>query len=315
MNQSKTLKEGAIFTAIYLVLILVTFFLPILAPIASFLLPIPFVISTSRQGMKPGVFMIVVTAILSTILFTLISLPFTLLMGIGGLLIGHAIFRKRSAYETLGYGILGFVGGLLISIACTQLIFDVNFQQEFEAIATEQMQTYTSFMEGMGLESDEDGELETILREQIQLFLNLIPAFIAISAVILAFLVQWISYKILNRKGKNNYRFPPFRNLKLPASIIWLYLIVIIVSFINLDPNGTMFIAIQNALIILEMLLVIQGFSFIFYFTHYKKWSKAVPIISIVLTIVFPIFLLYFVRILGIIDIGLNLRERLQKNK
>jgi uncharacterized protein YybS (DUF2232 family) len=103
--------------------------------------------------------------------------------------------------------------------------------------------------------------------------------------------------------------------MKLPISIIWLYLIVVIASFFNLDPDGMMFIGVQNALMILEILLAIQGFSFIFFFSHYKKWSKAIPILSIIITLLFPIILLYFVRILGIIDIGLNLRERLKQNK
>src|SRR5699024_7212163 len=126
-------------------------------------------------------------------------------------------------------------------------------------------------------------------------------------------LVQWISYKVLNRIESKKYFFPPFRTLRLPISIIWLYLIVIITSFFDIDPSGIFFIALQNALLILEMLLVIQGFSFIFFFTHYKKWSRTIPVVSIVLTVLFPMFLLYFIRILGIIDIGLNVRGRLLK--
>lgn len=311
MNQSKILTEGAIFSAIYLALMLVTF-IPILALVAIILLPIPFVIYSSRYGIKPGALMLVVTSILTIIFFTILSLPLTFLVGVGGILIGHGIYKKRSAYETWAYGTLGFIGGLLFTVVFMQVLFGVNFLQEFETMATEQMQWYVSVIEGVGL-GNSGADLETILTQQIQLLVNLLPAFLALTAVILAFLVQWVSYKIINRVDKQDYRFSPFRNLRLPASIVWLYLTVIIASFFDLDPNGIVFIGVQNALIILEMLLVIQGFSFIFFFSHYKKWSKAVPILSIVLTILFPIFLLYFVRILGIIDIGLNLRERLQK--
>jgi uncharacterized protein YybS (DUF2232 family) len=290
-------------------------FIPVAALVAMILLPIPFIVYTSRYGSKYGALMLAVTSLLTMIFFTFVSLPLTLLMGIGGILIGHAIYKKRTAYETLAFGTLGFIGGLLFTVVFFQLLFGVNFMQEFETAANEQVGWYTSFIEGLGVETDPDMDLEAVLKDQIQLFMNLIPAFLALTAVGLAFLSQWISYKIINRIDKKAYRFPPFRELKLPASIIWLYLIVIIASFFDLDPNGMMFIAVQNALIVLEMVLVIQGFSFIFYFAHHKKWSRAVPIISIVLTFLFPIFLLYFVRILGIIDIGLNLRDRLEKNK
>ncbi len=315
MNQSRRLTEGALFSAIYIALMLTTF-VPILSIFAMILLPIPFVLYASRHGIKPGLLVLAVTSLLTIIFFTFLSLPLTLLAGAGGLLIGHAIYKKRTAYETWTFGFLGFVVGLLFSVAFIQLVLDVNFMSEIETVATEQIETYTSIVDNFGLtEENLDMDLEEILAAQIKMMIELVPAFLALSAVVIAFLVQWVSYKILNRMDKQVYRFPPFRSLKLPASIIWLYLLVIIVSFFNLDPGSMMYTGVQNALFILEVLLLIQGFAFIFFFAHYKKLSKAIPILCIVLTVLFPMFLLYFVRILGIIDIGLNLRERLNKKK
>ncbi|GGN57645.1 MULTISPECIES: YybS family protein [Oceanobacillus] len=313
MNNTKKLTEGALLAGIYLILLFGTL-VPFLSTFMMVLLPIPFVIYTSKHGVKPGMLVVVFASLISMIL-TVIYLPLTLMMGAAGLLIGHAINKERTAYETWAYGTLGFIGGLLFTLAFTQVLLGVNFVQEIETIATDQVDWYISLMEGVGLESGEAVDMEALFIEQIQYFIKLMPAFIAISAVFLAFLTQWISYKLLNRMYNKKLYFPPFRSLKLPTSIIWLYLIVIIASLISSDPNSIMYVGVQNALIILEMLLVIQGFSFIFFFTHYKKWSKVIPILSIVLTILFPLFLLYFVRILGIIDIGLNLRARLQKNK
>lgn len=311
MNQSKMLTEGAIFSAIFLVLMLASL-IPILSLFTIFLLPVPFVIYVARHGVKPGLLVLVVTSLLTILFFTIFTLPYTLLMGAGGLLIGHGIYKKRSAYETWGYGTLGFIGGILFSVIFAQVIFNVNFIDQFETMATDQMQTYISIIENVGV-TETDTELEEMLIEQINALVNLIPAFLALSAIILAFLVQWISYKIINRMERKAYFFPPFRNLQLPRSIIWLYLLVLIVSFFDIASSGILFMGLQNALLILEILLVIQGFSFIFFFTHYKKWSRTIPVVSIVLTILFPIFLLYFIRILGIIDIGLNVRKRLSK--
>ena len=165
-------------------------------------------------------------------------------------------------------------------------------------------------------EEDSEEDLRGIFTEQLDIFMNLVPSFFVFIGVGAAFLVQWLSYKLINRIEKKKLHFPPFRKLRLPVSIIWLYLLVIITSLFDITPSGIFYIGLQNALLILEMLLVVQGFSFIFYFSHHKKWSRTIPVVSVVLTIVFPIFLLYFVRILGIIDIGLNLRDRLeQKDK
>lgn len=314
MNQSKKLTEGAIYTAIYLVLLFVSF-IPILSVIIGFILPIPFVIYTSRHGMKSGGLMLVATALLTSLIFTLIFLPITLLMSVAGILIGHGIHKKLSAYETWGFGTLGYIGGILFIFVLFQLLLDVNFLQELETTGRAQMETYIQMIEGIGLEQNADVDLETVMIEQMELLMNLVPALVAISAAFMAFVVQWLSYKIINRMDKKNHRFPPFRNLKLPASIIWLYLIVVIVSLVSTDTEGFLAVSFQNALLVLEILLAIQGFSFIFFFTHYKKMSKAIPVISIILTAMFPLILLSFVRILGIIDIGLNLRERMQKKK
>ena len=313
MNQSKKLTEGAIFVGIYIVLMLVAF-LPILSVFAGILLPIPFVIYTSRNGVKPALIMWMAAIILSSLFFTIVAMPFTILMGIAGIAIGYAIHKKSTAYETLGHGILGFIAGILLMISFYQVLFGVNFIQELHTVVTEQMETYLSFMDSLGVDStgDADVDMETTLREQIGLLMKLVPALLALSAVLMAFLAQWMSYKIINRVEKRNLRFPPFRELKLPSSIIWLYLIAIIFSFINMDSTDMFSVGVQNALIILEMLLVIQGFSFIFFFAHHKKMSKAIPVISIILTFMFPFILLYFVRILGIIDIGLNLRDRMK---
>lgn len=316
MNQSRKLTEGAVFAAIYMGLMLATVAIPVLYILTIFLLPVPFVMYASRHGVKPGLLVLTVASLLTIMFFTILSLPMTLLMGAGGLLIGHGIYKKRSVYETWAYGILGFIGGLLFTIAFMQIFLSVNFMSEFETIANEQVGSYVSIIESVGMaDTNPDINLEEMFTEQIKLIMNLVPAFLALLAIILAFLVQWVSYKIINRVNKQKYRFPPFRMLRLPSSIIWLYLIVILVSLFNLDPAGMFSVGIQNALFILEILLVVQGFSFLFYFADHKKWSKAIPIMSIVITILFPVFLLYFVRILGIIDIGFNLRDRLEKKK
>lgn len=316
MNQSKRLTEGAIFSAIFIALMLASL-IPILSLFIIILLPLPFVLYAARHGLKPGLLVLTVTSFLTIILFTVLSLPLTLTVGIGGLLIGHGIYKKRNAYETWAYGTLGFIAGILLAITIMQVMLNINFMAELEKMGTMQMESYISIMDSFGLSGEgSEVDLEEVFTQQIEIMINLVPAFLVFLAIGSAFLVQWMSYKIINRIENKKLYFPPFRKLRLPISVLWLYLLVIITSFFDITPSGIFYIGLQNALLILEMLLVIQGFSFIFYFSHHKKWSRTIPVVSVVLTIVFPIFLLYFVRILGIIDIGLNLRDRLeQKDK
>ncbi len=69
--------------------------------------------------------------------------------------------------------------------------------------------------------------------------------------------------------------------------------------------------ALVNLTYILYFLMVFQGYSFMFYFFHQKGMSKSSSIVIAILAFIIPI-MLYIVGILGIMDLGLDLRKRLE---
>ncbi|MFC4024201.1 YybS family protein [Oceanobacillus longus] len=311
MNQSRKMTDGALMLAIFMVLLFITIFVPVISIISMFFLPIPFVFFASRYGFKPSLLMFAVAMLLTTLFTTFFSLPLAVLMGLGGLTIGSAIYKGLSPYETWARGTLGFVIGLLFVFVFSQVLFSVNLVEEFELIVTDSLEMSASLMEQFGA-AEQTEAIGELLELQVQVLIDLLPVGVALSAILLAFLSQWISYKFINRIERKQLRFPPFRNLRFPTSIIWVYFFALLLSFFNLDPSGIYFMAVQNVIVLTGLLMTLQGFSFIFFYAHHKKMSKFIPIFSIVLTILFPTFLLYFVRILGIIDIGFRLRDRLK---
>ncbi|MEH7558544.1 DUF2232 domain-containing protein, partial [Priestia megaterium] len=82
----------------------------------------------------------------------------------------------------------------------------------------------------------------------------------------------------------------------------------------NIEQGTFMYVAIINIVMGLQMLVVLQGISFIFYFSHQKGYAKAIPIVVTILALIIPI-ILQIVRILGIIDLGFNLRKQLDTKK
>jgi uncharacterized protein YybS (DUF2232 family) len=58
--------------------------------------------------------------------------------------------------------------------------------------------------------------------------------------------------------------------------------------------------------------MIIQGLSLVFYYAHAKRMGKALPIIAVVFAVLIPV-VLYIIRILGIIDLGFDLRSRFKK--
>ncbi|MBT2217250.1 YybS family protein [Virgibacillus dakarensis] len=313
MNRSKMLTEGALFTAIYIVLFLVAMLAPLIGVFAMLLLPIPFIVFASRYDWKPSLLVLVATLILSALFTTVFSAPITVLMGLGGIMIGSAMYRNLSAYETWARGTVGFVIGLVLLFLITQLVLDVNIVEQINAMIDQSMEQSQKLMEQFGL-TDQAAEQLALVEQQMDMLKNLIPVGIAVISIILALVSQWLSYKVINRLENKDYKFPPFRNLTLPVSLVWIYFFALIFSFFELDPNGTLFLAVSNVLMLAGLLMVIQGFSLIFFFAHQKNKSRVLPILSVILAVFVP-FLLYLVRILGIIDIGFRLRDRISEEK
>ncbi|WP_010531293.1 YybS family protein [Lentibacillus jeotgali] len=314
MNQSRQLTDGALLTAIFMILMLIATFVPIITLIATFLLPVPFILFASRYDWKPSIVMLIATSILSALLTSIFSLPLPILMGLGGIMIGSAIYHRLSAYETLARGTIGFVIGLVFIFIFSQYVFQVNLVNEMNNMIEQSITMSQDVMNQIGIEELSEEQMD-MLTEQFGMLTDLLPVLIAIAGLLLAFISQWISYKVISRIDNKQLQFPPFRMLRMPVSLIWIYFFSLIMTFFGLNEDGMVYLAVNNVLMLVGILMTLQGFSFIFYYAYVKQMSKALPIASVALTVFLPFFLLYLVRLLGIIDIGFSLRDRISNDK
>lgn len=314
MNQSKKITEGALYTAIFMVLLAVTILLPGAIILLPFLLPIPFIIYAHKYDWQASLVMLGVALMMSFLVFPVFSIPLTVLASSGGITIGSTLKNKKSAYETWISGTSGFIVGLLFVFLFTQLVLDINWAAQLDQILAESLEMSKQMMNqlGMGQQAEEGLEL---VEDTVALMKDLIPVGIAVLAIVMAFLSQWVSYKVLNRIERTTYRFPAFRNLSLPVSIIWIYLLSLILILFTSDTDGILFIAANNVQSLVGILLILQGLSFIFFYSHYKKWSKSIPILVVIVTFFLPFLFFYLVGILGLIDLGFGLRNRISKQK
>ncbi|MGM8366678.1 YybS family protein [Virgibacillus sp. W0181] len=308
MNQSKKLTDGALLTTIYIVLLIMAVFIPIISVLIILLLPTPFIFYTYKYGWKPALLVFVAALILSFLFAPVISMPLTVLVGAGGIMIGQSLHSGLTPYESWARGTVGFIAGLLFVFIASQFVLGVNWTEEIDILVDESMETSTALLEQAGLDQSEDQQ--ELVREQMNMMKNLLPVGFAMTAIFLAFISQWIGYKVINRLENKQLRFPPFRQFQLPVTLIWIYFSALIISLFDLDPSGAVYLALQNVLYLVILFLTLQGFSFVFFYAHQKKLSKAVPVIIVIASFILP-FLLYLVRIIGIIDIGFGLRKRM----
>jgi len=314
MNQSRKLTDGALLTVIFIILMAIAIFVPGAILVLIFVLPLPFIIYAYRYDWQPSLIMFVAAILFALFFVSVVSLPLTVLTSIGGIMIGTATRRKLSAYETLGRGVLGYIAGLLFIYIFVVVFLGINLVHEIDVMMEESLEISQGIMKEFGFPEMNEKELEPITT-RLSMVKDLIPVGIAMISIIMAFISQWLSYKFLNRLEKTQLYFPLFRNLRIPVAIIWVYFISLIIMFMDLDPNSSIYLVVNNVLSLVGLFIVLQGFSFLFFITYQKKWPKALPIIAVVITLMLPILFINLVRILGIIDIGFGIRDRYLKEK
>src|SRR5690625_52995 len=219
MNYSKQITDGALLISFYIILLLIGIFTPFIIIIILFVLPTPFIIYATRYGWKPTLLMLVTALLFSFIIVPIVSLPLTVLASVSGLMIGSSIHQKQSVYETWARGTVGFIIGILFAFLFSQFVLQVNWSEEIDTVINESMEMTEAFVTQFGMEDEIKDQLD-FLEQQMYTFKDLLPASIAMLSIFLAFICQWISFKVMNRTERRNLHFPPFKNLNFPVSII-----------------------------------------------------------------------------------------------
>jgi len=182
MTGSKKITEGALLTAVYIALLWMTVFIPVISIFTFFALAIPFIIYTAKHNWQPALMMLIVAIMLSLIFATLFSLPMTLLMAFGGIMIGKAIYDQRSAYETWARGTVGFIFGLLIVFIIIQFVLQIDIFAEMDQVITESMNIMQSMMNQLGLNDEIEGQMK-LIEEKMHFFKDLITASMAVISI------------------------------------------------------------------------------------------------------------------------------------
>ncbi len=311
MKGSTVMREGFLYAGIYLALLLATLFIPAIGLLTMFLLPIPFLIYSRRNGWKASLVLATIILLVTVTFIHVVTLPFTVVAGFGGIALGSALHQEKSPYEAWAQGTVGYVVGLLSTYLISIWLFQINWIDEIRKTIDESVANSVNILQSIS--GDVSQEQIESLENQFGNIPTLLPSIMGIVAIVFAFITLWIGFKILNKQFREQHFFPPVKKLMLPRAIIWYYFIALIVTFIEFENGSVWGDAAQNVYTLTGALFTLQGFSFMFAYADIKGLSKKVPIIGVIITLLFSFLLLYPVRILGIIDLGFSLRERLAK--
>ncbi|HWL27261.1 MAG TPA: YybS family protein [Ureibacillus sp.] len=313
MNKGKKIAEGGMLLALYSILLFITINIPFLGMITFFLLPIPFVLVMIKETISWSIGFLAVASVLGIIIGTILSLPTVLLTGVMGIVIGYHVKHNKSTIQMFISSVLAFIVGSLLILIATNIILDMNVVDETLTMVEESMETSFDMMDMLGQNVTDD--MKQQMRDSIEMIPMMIPSMLVISSMVMAYIFILASQPFIKRFSDKVVKWPLFHELRLPKSILWYYLITLVATFfMNTDDHSYVNMVILNLMFILQLFILLQGFSLVFYISYVKGWRKFVPILITVVSLLNPIFLT-IIRILGIIDLGFPFREAITKSK
>ncbi|MGG3989056.1 YybS family protein [Bacillus smithii] len=311
MKNTRILTEGAMMLALYAVLLLITLYIPVLWIASRFFLILPFFIYSAKYPAKNSVMLIIAAIIISMITGNIAAVSIGFAYGTTGAAMGYFLYRKKGKFSVYMAGSLVFLANTIIQYVVAVLFFHFNFIDDSMKMLRESFERSVHMMDQLG-EPVPDKAMEQF-EFGMDYFRALVPSIFVVSSFVMVFLFTVIHFPILKRLGVEVPSWKPIREWQMPKSVLWYYIIVLIAAIIFVPENGSMWYMIYiNLLFMLQICLTIQGISFLYFFGNLKNWPKAVPTALTVLSFLFfPV--LYLVRILGIMDLGFDLKQRLQQ--
>ncbi|MDR7000021.1 YybS family protein [Neobacillus niacini] len=313
MKNARILTEGAILLAAFTVLLLLTIYVPLLAVIINFVLPLPFIMFTSKNHIKYTVAFFVAALFISLIAGSLMGLSIMMIYGTTGAVMGYLIQKNKGRTSILISGTLTFMIGSVILYVISVAFFQFDLFHEllkaYEQYTLQSQELLKSRMTGEQYE-----KIVTQNANMMDMLQVSAPSVLVMGSIFSVFAIQLICFPIAKRFGISTPTWGKFRELSMPRSLLWYYLIVLAANLLSHPQKGTYYYAaLINLTYILELFMVLQGFAFLYFLFHQRNISKGIRVVITLLAFI-PIFL-SIIRILGIIDLGLDLRKRFEKKE
>lgn len=305
-KQTSKLAQGAMMIALFTVLLALAFYVPLIGSIASIFVALPIIWYSAKYDLKSAIIVGLAGCIISLLIGGLLALPFALLFIALGIVMGYGIQQNKSKEMIfLSSGVAVLLASATQYIMSIKL-FEIDFIQDSLKLVKE------SYTQSLALTKEMTGQ-EIFTAEQLNTIFETIeltiPANVTIAVFLITFIIMAANLPILKRLGVNVPKFAPFRHMRLPKSILWYYLVILIINFVaSPAPGSTLHMVTLNISMILWILLVLQGISFVHFFVAAKGLPKALAWIATVLAL--PLYSFYV--LIGIIDLGFNVRGLLE---
>jgi uncharacterized protein YybS (DUF2232 family) len=307
-SSTRSLVESGLLTAVSIVLMLFSIYMPGFYFIGIFLWPLPITFIYIRHGAKYSIMSLVVSGIVMAMLSDPITAT-TLIgtFGILGLIMGYCVSSKKTVFFTLLFMSISYFIAMIVMIKGLNLLTGLNIIEE----AINRMMSAIENVKSLFLESGASKENVEMLFKALptaEILKMMLPGALIVSSVIVSFLSYIIAGNLFKRFGYNLNRVPSFTKWYIPVQIALGLLMLMILGFIlnksNIEYGEGFFITIS---IVFRFVFLVNGMAYAAYFLRGKNIPIALVVVILFFGASYP--LSEVIVISGMVDYTLNLRK------
>ncbi|MCR4430307.1 MAG: YybS family protein [Tepidanaerobacteraceae bacterium] len=307
---TRSTVEGAMLSAITIIISLIALYVPVLGVFASLIWPVPIIILGIRHGERTSILATAVAGIAVAMLQGPVQ-SFNVVLGFGllGVVMGWAIRKKFSPYRVL---LIGGAASLLSEVALiVTTIYLMGFnpmKMELSAMK-DSIDMVGNMYRNMGASPEMIKQIAESYGKILDIFTLAIPALLVLSSIVSAFLNYQVTKLILSRLGQKLEDFTPFWLWRLPEYTVFFFLLGVLLNLLEYYwPVGVLKSIGINLQLIFGFAFIIEGFSLAAYYMGRFNVAKILRVLFVLLVFFNPL-VSQIVMWAGMFDILFNFRH------
>lgn len=311
-NSTRSIVEAGLMSAIVVVLMLISAYVPVLGFMGLFALPIPITMLVVRHNIKVASISVVASAVLISFLLNPITGIGTLaLYGLAGITLGYCVKTNKNAVVSIAVQGIAIIIGTIIDFSLYIYLMLNSTLYKFAEMNVnmlkESFNVSMNLYKSVGLDIQSHPMFKSIEALNVEMFFLMIPAMLILSAFFMSYINYLITKQIFKKMKIELGALPKFNywyfDNRLTAFIIIIVCLGIILSTSGIKAGEYIT---ATAISILQMIFLIIGVSVLTFFLRNRfKVPKALTVVIILFTIgSFG----YFYTILGLTDSIMDMR-------
>ncbi|GAB6107460.1 YybS family protein [Fusibacter bizertensis] len=318
MNKTRQITEAGLFAALLTVLIIGTFYIPVIGNVLALFLPTPVIILTMKN--KP---LYVIMAAAASIIISGIAITFISSMALGGIALvvglpmGLAMKKKSSNLMTLLVGSVGAAISFFVVFSILEWLTGITMigmvEDSFK-ISMELQTSINSAADGLGVNTAGSlDDVQEMFDQMIYLMKLIMPALVLILSFFYSAANQIFSIQLMKRMNIDHIALGNFDEFRYPKHLAYgglgMMVLAYLLSYLGYVDSK---LIIANFTYLFMMIFSVQGVSLIYYYMK-KRSGKALGVIVIVILLLFGF--LQYIAYLGFFDVMVDLRKKDKKPK